>query len=490
MQANREVETKLTVPDDFVMPHLADVKGVDRVAVRLLRMRATYYDAEDLRLARSGTTLRYRTGEARPGWTLKLGTVAAVGLDREELTVRGPVSAVPAELRDLLTARLRGAPVQKVVQLRTRRTSSLLYDVDGTELLEVVEDRVEALQGTTVVTAWREVEVEQRPGGERVAVRVLTLLGENGACVGKQTPKAVRALGPRAAEPPDLPRSRPVRRKDPAADLVRRSLADGMSRLVAHDEEVRRGLEDAVHQVRVTCRRLRSDLRTFRLLFDDPRVEPLRGELAWLAGSFGAARDLEVLRARVQRTAAQDPLSPLDATEVDVLLAAQEQVAVQSALDALRSPRYLALLQLLHDVATEPLFGPLAEEPCGTVLPGLVDGAWAHLRKHARRLRLDDVDADWHRARILAKRARYAAEAAQVALGKEAAKVARVAKKVQEVLGEHQDAAVAADRVLALAEAHPTDHRLAVTCGRLAERERANVVTARRGFLRTWRRAS
>ena len=490
MHASREVETKLTVPNGFVMPHLVEVRGVDRVAVRLLRLRATYYDTEDLRLARGGTTLRYRTGEGRPGWTLKLGSVAVVGLDREELTVHGPAATVPAELRELLTARSRGARLQKVARLRTRRTSSLLYDADGKELLEVVEDEVEVLQGTAVVTAWRELEVERRPGGERVAVRVLTLLGESGARAGDQTPKAVRALGPRAAEPPDLPRSRPVRRKDPAADLVRRSLADGLSLLVAHDAGVRRGLEDAVHQVRVTCRRVRSDLRTFRSLFDDPRVEELRSELAWLAGSFGAARDLEVLRARVRSTAAQDPRSPLDATEVDVLLAAQEYVAVQRALDALRSPRYLALLQLLHDVAAAPRLGPLAEERCVDVLPGLVDGAWAHLRKRARRLGPEDPDADWHRARILAKRARYAAEAARLALGADAAKVAKAAKKAQTLLGEHQDAAVAADRVLVLAEAHPADHRLAVTCGRLAERERANVAAARLEFLRSWKRVS
>jgi CHAD domain-containing protein len=484
VKASREVETKLDLPDGFAVPHLLDVEGVARLAVRSFRLRATYYDTEDLRLARSGTTLRHRTGEGRPRWTLKLATVAASGLDREELTVDGSGTSVPPALQDLLTARLRGAALQKAVQLRTRRTSSLLFDADGTEVAEVVDDQVEVVRGTVVEASWRELEVEERDGGALVVAGVLSTLREAGAAVGAQTPKAVRALGPQGVEPADLPVRPKVRAKDPVGLLVRWALTDGLLRLVEHDVGVRRGQDDAVHQVRVSCRRLRSDLRTFRPLLDDPRAEQLRAELAWLADSFGAARDLEVLRERVRATAGEDPLAPLDATGIDAVLAQQEEEAVRAAVAALRSPRYLVLLQLLHDVALAPGLTELAERRCDEVLPGLVDKAWAHLLKRARRLHLKDPDADWHRARILAKRARYAAESAQVALGKDVKPIAKAAKRVQEQLGEHQDAAVTAARVLSLTDEHPADHLLAVTCGRLAERERADVVRARRRFLK------
>lgn len=487
MKVIREIETKLTVPDGFTMPPLTSVKGVDRVAVRVLRLRAAYYDTEDLRLARTGTTLRHRTGEGKPQWTLKLGSVAAGGLDREEISIEGPGTTVPPALLDLLTGRLRGAPLQKAVQLRTRRTTSLLFDAEGRELVEVVDDQVDVVQGSTVVDRWRELEVEQREGGQKVAAAALAVLKEAGAKVADQTPKAVRALGPRAAEPPDLPTPPTVRRKDPAGELVRWSLVTGLIGLVEHDLGVRRGLDDSVHQMRVSCRRLRSDLRTFRELLDDPRIEQLREELRWLASSFGAARDLEVLRDRLRHTAAEDPLMPLDESEVDAVLAVQEQAALAEALDALRSNRYLMLLQLLHDVAMAPVLAPGASEPCDTVLPKLVDVAWKHLDRRARKLHVADPDALWHRARILAKRARYAAEAAQVALGKDVRKVVKTAKRVQEQLGEHQDAAVAAGRVLAVADEHPDNHRLAVTCGRLAERERAHVRAARERFLALWK---
>jgi CHAD domain-containing protein len=488
VKVTREIETKLTVPDGFTMPPLTGVEGVDRVAVRVLWLRATYYDTEDLRLARTGTTLRHRTGEGKPQWTLKLGSVASGGLDREEISIEGPGTSIPPALLDLLTARSRGAPMQKVADLRTRRTSSLLFDAEGRELVEVVDDEVEVVRSTTVVDSWRELEVEQRAGGAKVAAELLALLRKAGAKVADQTPKVVRALGPKAAEPADLPIPPTVHRKDPVGELVRWSLVTGLIGLVEHDLGVRRGLDDAVHQMRVTCRRLRSDLRTFRALLADPRVEKLRDELRWLAGSFGAARDLEVLRDRLRHTAAEDPLMPLDETEVDALLALQEQAALDEALEALRSARYLMLLELLHDVATAPVLSPAAAEPCDKVLPKLVDTAWKHLDRRARKLRLEEPDTRWHRARILAKRARYAAEAAQVALGKEVRKVAKAAKLAQEHLGEHQDGAVAAGRVIALSDEHPDNHRLAVTCGRLAERERAHVRAARHAFLATWKR--
>lgn len=477
MDVQRELETKLTVPPGFALPHLTEVKGVDRVAVRTLRLRATHHDTDDLRLARTGTTLRHRTGEGRPRWTLKLGTVTDDGLDREELSLPGAGTKVPEALLDLLTPRLRGAGLHEVVQLRTKRTSSLLFDVEGVELAEVVDDLVEVVRHGVVTSRWRELEVEQRADA-KLATRVLRTLERAGATVADQTPKAVRALAPESLEAPDLPTPQRVRAKDPAGALVRRSLASGLAGIVTHDLGVRRGQDDEVHQLRVSCRRLRSDLRAFRPLFDDPRAELLRGELSWLAGCFGGARDAEVLRRRLQQTAVQDPLCHLDITAVDALLAAQEQQALDIGLSALRSTRYLALLQLLHDLALAPGLTPLADGRCEQLLPPLVDDAWRHLRKRVRKLQLHDPDADWHRARILAKRARYVAETAEQALGK--THHARASKRIQTALGLHQDAVVTADRCLELAAGHP---ELAVVCARLAERERAHVTAAREAFL-------
>jgi CYTH domain-containing protein len=67
-----ELELKLSVEGTFapsIVPERAGVAGVEELAP--VDLRATYWDTPDLRLARSGITLRHRTGEAdRAGWTL------------------------------------------------------------------------------------------------------------------------------------------------------------------------------------------------------------------------------------------------------------------------------------------------------------------------------------------------------------------------------------------------------------------------------------
>jgi CHAD domain-containing protein len=85
---------------------------------------------------------------------------------------------------------------------------------------------------------------------------------------------------------------------------------------------------------------------------------------------------------------------------------------------------------------------------------------------------------------------RYAVEAVASVLGGEASALARALADVQELLGEHQDAAVAADTWLAIANADPDDFALAVTAGRLYERERASVRAVRAAFSPAWRAAS
>lgn len=492
-----EVESKFEVHGLFALPDLAVAVGGGvwvRDDVRLT-LRATYYDSADLRLARSGVTLRHRTGEGADRWTLKLPAAAAVGvLSREEVWVQAGDGEVPAELRDLLTAWGRGVELGPVGVLLTEREVHVLVGEDGVELVEVADDTVSLLDGERVVSRFREVEVERREdseAAERARAAAGRALVAAGAVAGDQQPKLVRALGPRALLPGDLPAPPAVSRKDPAGDLVLLALRIGLARLVGADVGVRRFEPDAVHQMRVACRRLRSDLRSYRTLLDDPRLESLRAELKWLADSLGAARDLEVLRARLVRTAAADPLSALDGhgtAALDVVLAAQEQDTRPVVLGALRSPRYIELLELLLAVAREPGLSGLAAGRCSDVLPALVGAAWDALAKRARKLREDDPDDSWHQARILAKRARYAAEAAAAAVGEPARRTGKAAASVQELLGEHQDAAVAAERVLAVAT--DTDDRvLAVTCARLAERERAAVHTTRRAFTDVWAQA-
>ena len=59
-----EQELKLSIEGAFAPkfpPGRSDVAGVDELPS--LDLRATYHDTPDLRLARNGVTLRYRSGE-------------------------------------------------------------------------------------------------------------------------------------------------------------------------------------------------------------------------------------------------------------------------------------------------------------------------------------------------------------------------------------------------------------------------------------------
>ena len=62
---------KFSVDDGFAMPDLS-LTGARVVRQPAVNLAATYFDTEDLRLARFGVTLRRRTGGTDEGWHLKL----------------------------------------------------------------------------------------------------------------------------------------------------------------------------------------------------------------------------------------------------------------------------------------------------------------------------------------------------------------------------------------------------------------------------------
>src|SRR5262249_3579695 len=219
----------------------------------------------------------------------------------------------------------------------------------------------------------------------------------------------------------------------------------------------------------------------------------------WIADALGAARDAEVLRARLRATSGQDPLVPLDdasVARIDADLAVRHEDAVQALDKAMCEPRYHRLLDTLLDVSRAPKLGRTAGEAAEAVLPQLVSHPWRRFAyggngiPGAGQLELMDPDASWHAVRINGKRARYAVEAVASVLGGEAASLGTALASVPDLLGEHQDAPGAADPWRIIAHADPDDHALAVTAGRLYERERAAVRVARAAFPEAWRAAS
>ena len=446
-----EREVKLGAGPAFHLPDLAGV--VEGLAVgppEAVRMETVYYDTEDLRLARWGVSLRYRAGE---GWTLKLppkpDSNQAPGqlLERDELTFEGGSKKPPEAAVAVVRAYVRKAELVPVARLSTIRRRVRLVDGAGVRVAEVVDDEVSVRDGRRVAARFREIEVEvpqQENGANGIVDTLVMRLRRAGAGAPDPTPKHIRALGPRAMEPPEVS-PEPIQPGAPAKDVIKYVLAESVAALLKHDPLVRTsGDPEGVHQARVATRKLRSHLRTFGPLLDPEWTEPLRSELGWLAMGLGGVRDQEVLLERLRERAKTLPATDQrSANALLQLLVAEIETLRKKLLTELSSPRYIDLLERLVTAAHSPAALPEADAPAASVLPPLAAGPWRRLRAAVRHLPDTPADAELHRIRILAKRARYAAEAVAPVVGNAASAFARAAAKLQTILGEHQDSVTA-----------------------------------------------
>lgn len=240
----------------------------------------------------------------------------------------------------------------------------------------------------------------------------------------------------------------------PAGETVLAYVRAQTARLAALDLDVRHERPDAVHQMRITVRRLRSALQAFTEILSEPGTRHLRAELKWLGGVLGGARDTEVLAGHLHGALAAVPtelvLGPAQA-RVTAHFAPIEASARKAVLDALDSERYRALRAELGRQLDNPPLTPKAAEPASAVLPLAIGRAYRRTRRRMSRVHGAPAgprrDAALHETRKAAKRARYAAEAARPALGRKdgekARRFAKRMKKVQSVLGAHQDAVIA-----------------------------------------------
>jgi CHAD domain-containing protein len=231
---------------------------------------------------------------------------------------------------------------------------------------------------------------------------------------------------------------------------------------------------EELHKQRVATRRLRSLLRSTRPQLADPdRAEHLRDELRWLGRLLGEVRDRDVLIAYlVEELGTIEEAGAFGA--ILELLDAEREQAWNEVLAALDSPRYRKLIAELE-------WPPALRD--GERLATAATADYGRLRKAVKRLGAEPKDEELHRVRIRTKRARYAAEA----VGGESRFVAR-AKDVQDVLGEHQDAVVAEERIRELVAQVRGTGRTALAAGRLIERQRARRTAARAAWPKGWKR--
>jgi CHAD domain-containing protein len=443
----RETERKYEAPPGARLPRLSGLpevaaeSGLDKQA-----LEAEYYDTADLRLIRAGVTLRRRTGGHDAGWHLKL---PAGGASRDEIRVPpGRGRGVPAQLAALVRVHTRGQELAPVALVNTIRRRRVLRDSAGSSLAEVVADDVsaQALGDALVASRWHEVEVELTGGGAHLLKAADRRLRSSGLRPAGRRAKLERALGDRL---PARGRPRPAPGAS-AADVVLAYAGTQVAALKSADPWVRRDAPDAVHQMRVATRRLRSTLKSFRQVLRAEDTERIAAELKWLGGVLGEARDGEVLSGRLLASLKQRPaelvMGPVTA-RVRGHFAPAEAAARAALLEALDSGRYFALLDDLDEMLADPPLTATAGAPGHDVLTAALRRARRRVRRRLHRAWRAPAgparDTALHEARKAAKDARYAAEAVRPATGKKARHLARRMKKLQSVLGDHHDAVAA-----------------------------------------------
>ena len=486
---NEEREAKLIVGSSYRLPDLGSlVDGVRVTPVSIRTLRTTYLDTEDLRLARWGCSLRWRDAE---GWTVKLpSSRRGDALVRGEFRFDGSSDEAPDAAVDLLRAYVRTSELVPSVRLRTVRARIGLCTAEGRAAGEVVDDEVSVLNGRRVASRFREIEIELAPDApDELLEAVLERLRAAGAGEPSFTPKYVRALGTRAELPPELVTELP---RPPAAltveDLVHVALSLPAVDLLRNDAGVRIGDDpEAVHKMRVATRRLRSDLRTFRPVLDQVWVEPLRGELGWLGTELGAVRDADVMLDGLREAAGDLPgTDRAAAARVLDKLARQRDASLTALRASMSSKRYVKLLDDVVAAGVSPMIVPGVAQDPATSLRRLMDRPWRRLKRRCGKLGPRSADAELHRARILAKRARYAADALAPAFGRRAGRFAEAAADLQDVLGEQHDAVVAAAWLRSAAIG--SSPAVAFAAGLMSAKEHGVARTKRASWRRAWKR--
>jgi len=227
------------------------------------------------------------------------------------------------------------------------------------------------------------------------------------------------------------------------------------------EASARRGDPEAVHDMRVAIRRLRSTLRTFGGLWDLAAGQWLRAELKWLADRLGPVRDAQVMADRLAAAVEAEPdelvVGPVAANIQRALDAdlVNGQRHLRAALDTERYRDLLECLDTLLDGGDRKALGSNRKDLSDEGAPG---AKWLRQRTRKALLRAEEMLADavrhrnsepgpaadgkLHEARKAYKRARYAVEVSRPAVGKPARRLAARLAMVQDILGAHQDAVI------------------------------------------------
>jgi triphosphatase len=453
-----EIELKLTAPPDAiaaVRSHPA-VTAAKHGPMHTTELVSTYYDTPQQELAAAGIALRLRRSGRRWLQTVKGDGVAAGGLHRraefEWPLVRPRLDATKfadTPWRKLFAQHARQC--RPLFATTIRRSTQPLAFADGTRAtlcLDVGEIR--AGHRRLPLT---EIELELAQGDPTRLFELATALVTDLPARVTVANKAQRGYALATQTPAEPRRAREVS-LDPdvtagtalaiiGTECIAQVEANAEAMLASDDPEF-------LHQLRVGWRRLRSLLKLATLLTPPERLAPLEQELAWVGSVLGPARDYDVFATETLPAVAAHFRGQSEIRRLRARVARRRRRLRDAARELLATTRFQQLLLALGAFLIE--LERSAPADAGLALARdwvrpLLKERDRKLHKRTRHVhRLDS--AERHRARVAAKKLRYAAEFfSPLYPGKRSDEYVAALSKLQGALGRLNDLTVAA-RVL------------------------------------------
>ena len=437
MPQPQEIELKfLCAPEDLGRVLAAAPDGDDDTR----ELISVYFDTPDRDLQKAGASLRVRESRGQRVQTLKRGD----GLAREEH--EAPIFGDAPDpslgpLPDLLPDGVR-TELRPAFHVRVTRRQRLVR-FEGAEI-ELALDQGE-VRGGRRSSPISELELELKSGEPAALFDFARELSHAAPIYLSFASKSQRGQALVAGSPLHAHRRA---RLAPASDASIAAVFQGIGRstleAVAANAEVLRRQPDpeALHQLRVAARTLRSALSTFNDIVADDAFERVKTELRWLAKACDQARNLDVFAEEVKAAAELDP-PPSGLGALAAGVEAARERARADVVQAVGSTRFRDLLIEVTgwvdtgDWLRRPEAGAPAKPFAATVL-----------QKRRRKVLKDGrglaalSDEDRHQVRIDAKKLRYAAEGFEGLFERKAAKrfIDRL-KALQDELGALNDLA-------------------------------------------------
>jgi CHAD domain-containing protein len=238
----------------------------------------------------------------------------------------------------------------------------------------------------------------------------------------------------------------------PVGEPFRTVARNCLHQILANEPGVRGGDAEALHQMRIGLRRLRTAIVGFAKLFTETEQERIKAELKWATNQLGPARDLDVLAADVLKHLSENDAGEKEFAEVSRDFTARRAEAYARAGGFLRSDRFRkCLLDVTEWIETGPWTNSAAasadtERPVEEHAAAILAKRRKQVRKRGRHLSELSARAR-HELRISAKKLRYMTEFfAGVFPGQKNAKRREAAltslKQLQENLGRLNDIAL------------------------------------------------